>query len=104
MPEYSLEELEKFEIPELHQALLFGNTIKEMKSIDPNRKISTWLDLNKLKIILKDNDDDFKPISYDSLVDFSKINLSSKLFDHIGKFDESLLTKLNLDKNTSFKQ
>lgn len=67
MSEYTLDELEKFEIPELQQAMLFGNTIKEMKLKDPSRKVSTWLDLNKFKIVLEE--DNFKLSTQKELLD-----------------------------------
>lgn len=48
MPEYTLNELEKFVPEENLQKLLFGNTVKEMRDINPNRKLSTWYDLKDL--------------------------------------------------------
>lgn len=48
MPEYTLDELMKFELTESQQVLLFGNTIKEMKLLKPDGKISTWCDIGNV--------------------------------------------------------
>ena len=45
MPEYTLNELEEFGFTEVQQAMMFGNTIKEMRKINPNGTLSTWIKL-----------------------------------------------------------
>ena len=46
MPEYTLDELMKFVPNEKLQILLFGNTVKEMRKLNPIGKLSTWCDLD----------------------------------------------------------
>ena len=48
MPEYSLDEIEKFKLSEVQQIMLFGNTLKEMRQLNPVGKISTWLDIQRI--------------------------------------------------------
>ena len=46
MPEYTLDELESKIPNEKMQVLLFGNTVKEMRELNPTGKLSTWCDLD----------------------------------------------------------
>ena len=48
MPEYTLDEIEKFNLSEFQQKILFGNTIKEMRKLTPNEKILTWCDIERV--------------------------------------------------------
>jgi len=48
MPEYSLDELKKFDLSEHQQILLFGQTIDEMQKLNSKGKISTWLDIQRI--------------------------------------------------------
>ena len=48
MPEYSLDELKKFDLNEFQQTMLFGQTIVEMQKLNPKGKISTWLDIQSI--------------------------------------------------------
>lgn len=48
MPEYTLDEIEKFKLNESQQILLFGNTIKEMRQLKPDGKIATWCDIQRV--------------------------------------------------------
>lgn len=45
MPEYTLDQLEEFGFTEVQQAMMFGNTIKEMKDVNPNGTVKTWIKL-----------------------------------------------------------
>lgn len=49
MFDYTWEQLEKYNFSTFTQIGLFGNTIKEMKKNDPNRKFSSWYDLDNLE-------------------------------------------------------
>lgn len=47
MPEYTLDELENFDFTEVQQAMMFGNTIKEMREMNPNGTVKTWIKLEE---------------------------------------------------------
>lgn len=45
MPEYTLDQLEEFGFTEVQQAMMFGNTIKEMREMNFKGTVKTWIDL-----------------------------------------------------------
>ncbi len=47
--EYTLDELEKAVPDEYKQLMLFGNTVKEMRKLDPDGTLETWCNLEEIK-------------------------------------------------------
>jgi len=54
MPEYTLKQLEKYNYPRVTQILLWGDTIENMKNINPKGTVKTWVNLDKYKIVFDD--------------------------------------------------
>lgn len=45
MPDYTLDEAEKLVPDEIQQVMMFGSTIRKMRGLNRDGKISTWCEL-----------------------------------------------------------